>query len=63
MKRLNSLKMKLSALCLGASMLAFGGGCITDNFWMTQLDNTMSSIVDTIIGNTVISAVNTAFGA
>lgn len=62
MKRLNSLRIKLSALCIGASLLAFGGSCITENFWMTQLDNTMSSIVDTVVGNTIITAVNTALG-
>lgn len=63
MTRKHSWKMTLSALLVGGSMLASGGGCIPDNFWMTQLDNTLSTAVDAVVGNTVVSAIDAMFGS
>lgn len=63
MRQMHSLTMKISALLVGGSMLASGGSCIQDNFWMTQLDNTLTSVVDTVVGNTIVSAIDSALGS
>lgn len=56
-------RTKLVAFFVCGSMLALGGGCIPDNFWVTQLDNTLTTVVDTVVGNTVVSAINAALGS
>lgn len=63
MKRMYSWKLKLSALLVGGSMLASGGSCIPDNFWMTQLDNTLTSVVETVVGNTIVTAIDESLGS
>lgn len=63
MTRKHSWKMKLAAFLVGGSLVAASGGCVTDNFWVTQADNTLSSIVGAVVGNTVISAIDAAFGS
>ena len=62
MKRMYSWKMKLSALFVGGSMLVFGGNCVPDNFWMTQWDNTLTTIVGSVVGNTIVSAIDESLG-
>lgn len=62
MKRMSGLKKRPSAILVGCGMLFFGSGCTVDNFWVIQLNNTLTTIVDSIVNNTIISAINTAFG-
>lgn len=63
MKRMRGLKKRLSAILVGCGMLVFGSGCAVDNFWATQLDNTLTTIVDTVVGNTIVSALDAALGS
>lgn len=56
-------KMKLACVLAGGSLCASGGGCIPDNFLMTQLDLTLTTAVDSVVGNTIVSAIDAAFGA
>ncbi len=63
MTRKHSWKMKVATFLVGGSLAVFGGGCITENFWITQLDNTLTSIVDAVVGNTIVSAIDAALGS
>lgn len=63
MTRKHNWKTKCAALLVGGSMLASGGNCIPDNFWMTQLDNTLTSVVETVVGNTIVSAIDESLGS
>lgn len=63
MSRKHSWKMKLATCLIGGGLLASSGGCVTDNFWVTQVDNTLTSIVEAVVGNTVVSAIDTVLGS
>lgn len=63
MSRKHTWKMRVATLLVGGSLAALGGGCIPNNFWATQVDNTLTSVVDAVVGSTILSAINTALGS
>lgn len=63
MTRKTSMKQRLAAFLAVGCLATVSGGCVADNFWATQLDNTLTSVVGSVVGSTVIAAVDTALGS
>ena len=63
MNRKQNWKTKLATVVLGGGLLASSGACIPDNFWITQWENTLTTVVNTVVGGVVVPAIETGLGS
>ena len=59
MNRRKRVQCKLM-LVVGGLVLGLGGNCMPNNFWISQWENTVGSVVETAVAGTIIPVVEGA---